>query len=296
MEYEKYLEYSKLSSAYIQEQIKINIETPELTCLVPKDDQLAITRLGENGFRYAGKRLVGGKVMEVYKRFREIDRQYEQMSSFFNRRAQDYDLHMSDGHADYPGIFVNLLRDMPQTDKRIIVLDLGCGTGAELEAIFQRAPQAHVVCMDVAEKMLAILGETNSRYRKNIETVCKSYLEADLGDNTYDYVVACNTLHHLLAEDKLKLYANIRKGLKEKGYLLIMDYLADNLEEEQLVREKYLALRKNGEISGTEIYHIDLMMTLEHEVNLLATGGYTCTRVERIHGNGIILSACASRE
>jgi len=191
---------------------------------------------------------------------------------------------------------VNCSKICPRHIKRINVLDLGSGTGAELEVIFQKAPQAHVVCMDVAEKMLAILRETHSKYSKNIETVCASYLEVDFGNNTFEYILACNTLHHLLAEDKLRLYANIRKGLKDNGYFLILDYLAKNTEEEQSAREKYLALRKNGEIAGTEIYHIDLMMTREHEVGLLEMAGFNCTRVESIYENGIIISACASRE
>ncbi len=296
MQNERDLDYSRLSPEYIREQIKKNEEIPELTCLVPKGDQSSEQMLRENGFRYVGKRMVASNVMVVFKRFRDIKTEYEDMRSFFNRRALDYDFHMSEGHENYAEVFSKLLKDMPQTDKKINVLDLGCGTGAELEAIFQKAPQAHVVCMDVAEKMLDILMEKHTKYRKNIKTVCASYLEADLGNNTYDYIVACNTLHHLLAEDKLRLYANIRKVLKENGYLLILDYLAKNPEEEQSVREKYLALRKNGEISGTEIYHIDLMMTREHEVGLLKMAGFNCTRVESIYENGIIISACASRE
>ncbi len=292
MQNEKYLDYLRLSPGYIQEQIDNNKETSEFICLVPKDDQPYEQMLQENGFRYIGKRMVDGKVRIVFKWYREIKTEYEDMHSFFNRRAQDYDLHMSDGHTDYAEGFRTLLKDMPRTDKRINILDLGCGTGAELDAIFQKAPQARVVCMDVAEKMLDILRETYSRYSNNIEIVCASYLEADLGNNIYDYMIACNTLHHLLAEDKLELYASIRKGLKKNGYLLVLDWLANNPEEERSAREKYLALRKNGDISGTDIYHIDLIMTREHEISLLETAGFTCTRVESVWGNGIIISAC----
>jgi tRNA (cmo5U34)-methyltransferase len=296
MQKELYLNISKLNREYIQEQIKNNSEIPEFICLVPKDDQSSEQMLRGNGFRYVGKRIVDGKVMVVFKWFRDITTEYEDMRSFFNRRAFDYDFHMSDGHENYGEVFSKLLEDIPQTDKKINILDLGCGTGAELLAIFQKAPQAHVVCMDVAEKMLDILVETHTKYRNNITTVCASYLESDLGNNTYDYIVACNTLHHLLAEDKLELYSGIHKGLKKNGYLLVLDWLANNPEEEQSAREKYLALRKNGDISGTEIYHIDLIMTREHEISILETAGFTCTSVESVFGSGIIISACASRD
>ena len=291
MSYEHFLEYTGLSPENVENYIKINNEVNELTCLVPKDDQSVSTLLKDVGFRYCGKRLVEGKVMIVFKWFRGLDRKYEDMRSFFNRRARDYDLHMSEGNDSYETTFNSLVKDIRFTTDKITILDLGCGTGAELKYIFYRSPNAHVVCMDVAEQMLYKLLDDYSDHTSNIEIVCASYLGFEFGEKRYDYVVSCSTLHHILAEDKQNLYASIKKGLKEKGFLLISDYIANNLQEEQSLRANYLDLVDRGIIDRNGIYHIDLPLTMEHEVDLLEAAGFTVTRAERTGDTGTVISA-----
>ena len=288
---EYYLNYTELTSEYIKSCIEKNNEVKELTCLLPKDDQSASSLLQENGFRYIGRRFVEGKIMLVFKWFRGLDKGYEDMRSFFNRRVHDYDLHMRDDDDYFETTFLSLVKDIPNTKDKIAILDIGCGTCAELKYIFQRSPNAYVVCVDVAEQMLFKLREDYSDYSNNIETICSSYLGVDFGEKCYDYVVACSTLHHILAEDKLNLYVNIKKRLKDNGCLLIADGFAQNLQEEYSRRSDYLELRNRGAIDKNEIYHIDLKLTIEHEVDLLKTAGFVCTRIERIGDDGVIISA-----
>jgi tRNA (cmo5U34)-methyltransferase len=291
MQNEHYLNYVELTSEYIKSYIVKNYEVNEFTCLLPKDDQSASSMLRENGFRYIGRRLVDGKVMIVFKWFRGLDTCYEDMRSFFNRRVRDYDLKMRDDDDYYETVFLSLVKDIPDTNDKIAILDLGCGTGVELKYIFQKSPNAYIVCMDLAEEMLQKLSEDYSDYSNNIKTISASYLGVDFGEKCYDYVVACSTLHHILAEEKLKLYVSIKKGLKDNGCLLISDWFAHNLQEEQSLRTNYLELRNSGTIDKDEIYHIDLTLTIEHEVDLLETAGFTCTRIERFGDNGGIISA-----
>ena len=294
MQNEHYLNYMELTSEYIKGYIEKNNEVNELTCLLPKDDQSAGSVLRENGFRYIGRRMVEGKVMIVFRWFRDIDTRYEDMRSFFNRRAHDYELHMSDSDDYYETSFVLLCKDIPNTNDKITILDLGCGTGAELKYIFQKSPNAYVVCIDVAEEMLLKLRENYRDYSNNIETICSSYFSANFGEECYDYAVACSTLHHLLAEDKLNLYVSIKKGLKDKGCLLIADYAAKNLQEEQSLRANYIELINSGAIKKNEIYHIDLPLTMEHEVDLLEASGFTCTRTEKMGDKGLIIISARS--
>jgi tRNA (cmo5U34)-methyltransferase len=291
MSSEYLLNFKEFSLENIENSIRIHDQVNEFTCLVPKDDESDIKLLKETGFRYCGKRLVEGKVMIVFKWFRGLNVKYEDMRTFFNRRVYDYDLHMRDGNDSYETTFISLFEDLHRTNDKIDVLDLGCGTGAELKYIFQKTANAHIVCMDIAEEMLHKLLDDYSDHRNNIEIVCTSYLGFDFREKQYDYVVACSTLHHLLAEDKLNLYASIKKGLKEKGFLLISDYVVNSLQEEQSLRMNYLELIDKRIINKSVIYHIDLSLTLDHEVELLTTSGFTCTRVERVGDTGIIISA-----
>ena len=81
----------------------------------------------------------------------------EPMAQFFNSRAEIYDeVHTShiDGGRASKDIVAGLL---PEGTKRI--LDLGVGTGLELEAVFARFPEAHVTGIDMAEDMLQKLRE-----------------------------------------------------------------------------------------------------------------------------------------
>jgi len=290
MQNEHYLNYTGLTPEYIKSYIEKNIEVSELTCLLPKDDLSARLMLQDNGFRLIGRRLVEGKVLIVFKWFRGLDKGYEDMRSFFNRRVHDYDLYMKDDNDYYEMVFLSLVKDIPDTNDKIVVLDLGCGTGAELNYIFQKAPNAHVVCMDVSEQMLLKLSEYYRDYSYNIETLRSSYLGVDFGEKRYDYMVACSTLHHILPKAKKGLYMSLRKGLKDNGYLLIADGYV-NPEEEQSQRTNYFELIKIGNIDKNEIYHIDLHLTIDHEVDLLKAAGFTCTRIERVGEDDGIISA-----
>ena len=289
MQSEHHLDHRSLTAEYIKSAIDKS-ESDELTCLVPGDDERAGALLREGGFRYVGKRLVEGKVMTVFKWFRGLAK-HEDMASFFDRRVADYDLHMSDGNDSYESTFISLFEDVPKTAGRVDVLDLGCGTGAELKYLFQKAPNARVVGMDVSEGMLWRLRETYRDRAGNIDTIRASYVGTDLGEGRYDCVVACSTLHHLLAEDKSSLYVTIKKALREAGYLLISDFVAETVEDEQARRKGYLELVEKGAINRSGIYHIDLNLTLDHEVDLLKDAGLAVTRMKRLSFNQVIIAA-----
>lgn len=54
-----------------------------------------------------------------------------------------------------------------ETEERLAILDLGCGTGLELRGIFDRAPNAVITGVDVSEKMLS---ELKRKYTGHPET------------------------------------------------------------------------------------------------------------------------------
>ena len=213
------------------------------------------------------------------------------MGGFFDRRADDYELHMRDGNDFYETEFISLVKDVPVTDERLMVLDLGCGTGVELRYIFDKAPNARIVCIDTSKKMLDILYEAYSEYVNNLNIMCESYLDMEFGEGKYDFIIACSTLHHLLAEDKLELYRKIKRALKAGGYLLIQDYIASTEEDELSQREQYLNLIANGDIDRNRIYHIDILLTVAHEEEILKTAGFELVKSERTGENYVNIVA-----
>ncbi len=76
----------------------------------------------------------------------------EKMTSFFSKRADVYDTHML---TNVPGCkegydFMSTL--VPKSCKTL--LDLGCGTGLELDPIFHAIPDIEVTGIDLTQEML----------------------------------------------------------------------------------------------------------------------------------------------
>ena len=76
----------------------------------------------------------------------------EEMAAFFARRVEDYDRHMLEEVEGCREGYSRLAAQLPLGLSRL--LDLGCGTGLELEAVFARFPQAEVTAWDVSAEML----------------------------------------------------------------------------------------------------------------------------------------------
>ena len=82
----------------------------------------------------------------------------ERMDDFFAARVDGYDEHMRttiEGASDFYAWTAALL---PATEGAYI-LDLGCGTGLELEEYFRINPEAEVTGIDLSDAMLKALKE-----------------------------------------------------------------------------------------------------------------------------------------
>ena len=82
----------------------------------------------------------------------------EKMDVFFDTRLNGYDAHMMQNIAGAAEFYPFTARCMPQLPGANI-LDLGCGTGLELEFYFPLNPTAAVTGIDLTPAMLAALGE-----------------------------------------------------------------------------------------------------------------------------------------
>lgn len=290
MQQEHLMKLDALSKEKIEEYLKEHQEEKEITCLIKTEDISGADLLSCNGFRYVGKRSADRCVYSIFRWFNGLKDPYEDMADFFDRRAEDYDLHMRDGNEGYEKGMERITSFIEATDDEITILDLGCGTGAELTYIFKKAPRARVVCIDMSMGMLEILKQNYIGYRANIQIICGSYLDKDFGTECFDYIVACNTLHHILKEDKVALYKNIKKSMKKDGLLLIEDYVVTE-EEEKEIRANYLTLLENGKLSSNKLYHIDVTLSECSEREALEAAGFKPLLVEREGSNGINMIA-----
>lgn len=106
----------------------------------------------------------------------------ERMDEFFAARVNGYDEHMRttiEGASDFYAYTASLL---PMgSGKR--VLDLGCGTGLELEEYFRLNPDADVIGIDLSEAMLKALKEKLPDRR--ISLIQGSYFDVPLGEKEW---------------------------------------------------------------------------------------------------------------
>ena len=195
----------------------------------------------------------------------------EKMDLFFEARISDYDEHMLrdiEGAREFYPFTASLL----PRQEGARVLDLGCGTGLELEYYFRLAPRALVTGIDLSEGMLAALKEKFPD--RNLELIQGSYFDLPLGENRYDAAVSVESLHHFTKEEKLGLYKKLYAALNDGGCFILTDYFADLPEQETFFRRELLRLKAEQGLSNRDFYHYDTPLTFEHEMEALREAGF----------------------
>ena len=195
------------------------------------------------------------------------DEPLEAMGGFFDRRVDTYEDHMRPWRAYYRWLG-ELIPAQAET-----LLDLGCGTGLELDEIFRLHPDIRVTGIDLAPGMLARLREKHPE-RKLTLTV-GDYLTVPLAPCAFDVAVAFETLHHFPPETKLGLFRRIFAALRPGGMLLEGDYIAESDEMETYLFQELARRCARQHVPEGTFVHFDTPLTLAHELSLLRQAGFT---------------------
>ena len=128
----------------------------------------------------------------------------EKMCDFFENRLDGYDEHMMTNIESATTFYPFTAKMLPHTAHSRI-LDLGCGTGLELEAYFPLCPSAKVTGIDLSGGMLSALCKKFPG--KDITLIVGSYFDVPFGAEAFDAAVSVESLHHFTKEEKIPLYA-----------------------------------------------------------------------------------------
>lgn len=205
----------------------------------------------------------------------------EKMAQFFENRLNGYDEHMMTG-IEAADEFYPFTASLLPTAKGSRVLDLGCGTGLELEKYFPLCPSARVTGIDLSEAMLNALKKKFTD--KDITLIVGSYFDVPLGENVFDAAVSVESLHHFTKDEKIPLYKKLHTALRANGYLILTDYFAASDDEEQTHRNNLNALKAEQGIRDDEFYHYDTPLTVQHETEALLEAGFTSVQVLKYWG------------
>ena len=200
----------------------------------------------------------------------------EPMGAFFDSRLRDYEEHQMTCIESAPE-FYSFTADCLPAEPGAHILDLGCGTGLELDFYFRRNPSAKITGIDLAPGML---GELQKKFpEKELDLILGSYFDVPFGTAVFDGAVSVESLHHFTREEKIPLYARLREALKEGGYFILTDYFALSEEEEKSCRQELLRLREMQGLAEDVFYHYDTPLTVEHEAEALRAAGFTAVEI-----------------
>lgn len=196
----------------------------------------------------------------------------EEMASFFESRLAGYDDHMMTTIEGASEFYKFTAAQLPYTG-HCAVLDLGCGTGLELEEYLALNPSADITGIDLSRGMLAALKQKFPDRTLNL--ICGSYFEMPFGNNQFDAAVSVESLHHFTAEQKLSLYKKLFNSLRADGYFVLTDYFAESEALEQEYFEDLRQLKSGQGILDSEFYHYDTPLTIGHEMEILKLAGFS---------------------
>ena len=212
----------------------------------------------------------------------------EKMADFFENRLDGYDNHMLTNIESADEFYPYTAKQLPTTEN-CHILDLGCGTGLELEEYFLLNPSARITGIDLSQGMLSTL---NKKFAdKDITLICGSYFDVPFGMSLFDGAVSVESLHHFTKAEKVPLYTKLHKALKDGGYFVLTDYFSLTDEEEQMHRQNLIELKAAQGIADDEFYHYDTPLTVRHETEALLDAGFSSVEVLKNWGATFTIKA-----
>lgn len=209
------------------------------------------------------------------------------MNEFFAARADGYEEHMLTYVEGSKEAYIKMAQLLPKSCKNM--LDLGCGTGLELDEIFKLFPDLYVTGIDLTQAMLDKLLQKHPD--KHLNLICGSYFDIGLGKSEYDCAVSFQTLHHFSHDVKIELYRKLFDALNPDGRYIECDYMVETQEEEDRYYAENARLRKEQGIPDGMFCHYDTPCTVKNQTEMLQTAGFTQVKQVFRMGGTTILTA-----
>lgn len=157
----------------------------------------------------------------------------------------------------------DILRDHFKNSKKVIIADIGCGTGETTGYILKQTSIAKVVAIDNDEGMIERLKDNLKEYVVNgrLIPVCRDIFDyiKKVDTSFFDGITSSWTIHNFTKNKRNDLLKEIFRTLKPKGIFVNMDkYVFDDPKKERQSFDeavKKLKLISNKAISDTAIKH-----------------------------------------
>jgi ubiquinone/menaquinone biosynthesis C-methylase UbiE len=118
--------------------------------------------------------------------------------------------------------FKRRLIQLANIQPKMKVLDLGCGTGTLTLMIKRAHPEAQVTGLDGDSQVLDIARDkshgTNIQWDEGLAS------SLPYPDSVFDRVVTSLVIHHLVTDDKRRVFKELYRVLKQNGELYVLDF------------------------------------------------------------------------
>ncbi len=189
----------------------------------------------------------------------------EKMADFFTARVDEYDNHMMNDVVGCKEGYIKMAELLPETI--VNLLDLGCGTGLELDEIFKIRPNIKVTGVDLSKAMLGVLKQKHPN--QDLTLINANYFDYDFGIEWFDAIISFQTMHHFSHEQKIQLYSRIYSALKPGGKYIECDYMVIEQKDEDYNFKESVRIRNEQNITDGEFYHYDTPCTIENQLKML---------------------------
>jgi tRNA (cmo5U34)-methyltransferase len=145
----------------------------------------------------------------------------------------------------YDELFFNLFYYLPDDLHPKQILDLGCGTGNLTAAALQHFPEADIHALDLSAE---ILNQCRERFaaNPNIHYHQQDFSKLDFADESFDLIISSIAIHHIVDDEKAKLYSKLHRLLKPGGVFVFADQtrgITDEIYQKHITRWKEEALK-----------------------------------------------------
>lgn len=140
---------------------------------------------------------------------------YNSISTYYKVQSHIYDL------TRWSFLFgrSKLVRYLPELPKNAVILDLGCGTGYQLQLLKKRYPEATIIGIDASKDMLI---KAQKKVGDKVTLHHQQYNKSSFPENSFDLVVCSYSL--TMMENTDDMLSAIRYHLKPKGSFAAIDF------------------------------------------------------------------------
>jgi ubiquinone/menaquinone biosynthesis C-methylase UbiE len=146
-----------------------------------------------------------------------------------------------------------------------VAVDFGCGSGYFTVPLARRVKKVYAI--DIQKEMLSFVKDKTERLGiRNVELRLSRPNEIPLEDETVDFLLSVNTLHEF--DDKLRTIEEMKRVVKHKGNLLIVDFKKQKTDFGPPVR---IRVAEKKAISLFESYDFALLDTKDLPYHYILT-------------------------